>query len=151
MIFETDNTIDPEDLCHHCHKNPIGKSDDEIYLDLCSDCYDEYCEAMGDTASDVDLEDNPQKKDALIEETGAEFGVSAEKSKEWYFDTYIAPELSNDEEDDEDEDSDDDEDDMDDDEEEEEDLLADHYGEDLTREEREEIMLKDIEKAQDKE
>ena len=21
MIFETDNTIDPEDLCHNCHKS----------------------------------------------------------------------------------------------------------------------------------
>ena len=52
--------------------------------------------------------------------------------------------------DDEDYDDEEEEEDIDDDEEEEEDLLVDHYGEDLTREEREELMMKDIEKAQDK-
>lgn len=153
MIFETDNTIDPEDLCHNCHKSKIS---DEL-TGLCSECFSEFAEAMCDTATEVDEEIRPdltsEQREAAFRATGADYNVSSSDTDEYVYQTFIEPQFETEDEDYDDEDYDDEEEeeDIDDDEEEEEeDLLVDHYGEDLTREEREELMMKDIEKAQDK-
>ena len=112
---------------------------------------------MCDTATEVDEEIRPdltsEQREAAFRATGADYNVSSSDTDEYVYQTFIEPQFETEDEDYDDEDYDDEEEeeDIDDDEEEEEeDLLVDHYGEDLTREEREELMMKDIEKAQDK-
>jgi hypothetical protein len=105
------------------------------------------------TATDIDKEIDPdlteKQRDAKIVDTGKTFNVSAEAARDYFFDTFVEPELNEEEENFEDDyDFEDREENFKD---EEEDLMVDHYGDDLSREEREERMIKDIEKARDRE